>query len=118
MRIECQKNKEVDVGGGFASREAPLEDRHLWRLILARLHPDAGGDHELFLFAYALREGAHGNSCLESVPALDDDRRRTRRSAEPFLRAWHDAMGGWASCNRETLKRFVLKEAPIVHAGN
>lgn len=106
------------MGGGFASREAPFEDRHMWRLLLARLHPDAGGDHELFLFAHALREGVSGNGRLEGTPALVDDRGRTNRAAEPFLRAWHDAMGGWASCNRETLKRFVLHKTPCAPAGD
>jgi hypothetical protein len=106
------------MGGGFASREAPFEDRHMWRLLLARLHPDAGGEHELFLFACALKEGAYGNGYLGITPALDDDRRRTKRSAEPFLRAWHDAMGGWASCNRDTLRRFVLNESPFAPAGD
>jgi hypothetical protein len=106
------------VGGGFASREAPFEDRHMWRLLLARLHPDAGGDHELFLFAHALKEGAHGNGHLEGTSVLDDARRRTKRGEDPFLRAWHDAMGGWASCNRETLKRFVLSGTPFAPAGD
>jgi hypothetical protein len=105
------------MGEGFAGR-APFEDSHMWRLLLARLHPDAGGDHELFLFARALKEGAYGNRYLESTPALDDDRRGTKPSAEPFLRAWHDAMGCWASCNRETLKRFVLSETPFAPAGD
>jgi hypothetical protein len=118
MRIECQKNEEVRMGEGFAGREAPFEDHHIWRLLLARLHPDAGGDHELFLFAYALKERAYANSYLEDTPALDDDRRRTKRSAEPFLRTWHDAMGGWATCNRETLKRFVFSETPLAPAGD
>jgi hypothetical protein len=35
---------------------APSEDRQMWRLLLARLHPDAGGDHDLFAFACAIRE--------------------------------------------------------------
>ena len=106
------------MGEGFASQEAPFEDRHMWRLLLARLHPDTGGDHELFLFAHALREGLSGNGYLESTPAPDSDRRRTKRGAEPFLQAWHDAMGGWASCNRETLRRFVLNETPFAPAGD
>ena len=106
------------MGGGLASREAPFEDRHMWRLLLARLHPDAGGDHELFLFAHALREGASGNGCPQSTPALVDDQRRSKRGAEPFLRAWHDAMGGWASCNREALRRFVRNETPCAPAGD
>ncbi len=35
---------------------APLDDRRMWRLILARLHDDGGGSHEMFLFGQALRE--------------------------------------------------------------
>ena len=105
------------MGEGFAGRR-PFEDHHMWRLLLARLHPDAGGDNELFLFAYALKEGTCGNRCPESTPALDDDRRETRRKAEPFLRGWHDAMGCWASCNRETLKRLVLSDASLAPAGD
>ena len=97
---------------GFADRGVPFEDHRMWRLLLARLHPDAGGDHELFLFARALKEGACGYGCLEITPAPDDER-QTRRSAKPFLRAWHDAMGGWASCNRKALKRFALSGSPF-----
>ena len=41
----------------YAYRPTLLEDRHMWRMLLAKLHPDAGGDHELFLFASALKEG-------------------------------------------------------------
>jgi hypothetical protein len=97
---------------GFAERGAPFEDRRLWRLLLARSHPDAGGDHELFLFAHALEEGVCGHGYLE-IASAPDDKRQTRRSAKPFLHAWHDAMGGWASCNRKALKRFVLSESPF-----
>jgi hypothetical protein len=102
---------------GFADRGAPFEDRRMWRLLLARLHPDAGGDHELFLFANALKEGACGHECLEIAPA-PVDRTQMRRSTEPFLRAWHDTMGSWASCNREALKRFALSESPFAPVGD
>lgn len=35
---------------------APATDRRLWRLLLARMHPDAGGSDELFVWAQGLRE--------------------------------------------------------------
>jgi len=89
-------------------RLASFEDRRMWRLLLARLHPDAGGDHDLFLLAHTLKQGACSHRGLETTHA-PGDKRQTKRSAKPFLRAWHDSMGGWASCNRDTLKRFALR---------
>jgi hypothetical protein len=34
----------------------PLTDKAMWRRLLARTHPDAGGDHELFIWAGSIRE--------------------------------------------------------------
>ena len=72
----------------------------MWRLLLARLHPDAGGDHDLFAFACAVRdemsEGKH--------PAEDET--RNTESAAPFLRTWHEAMDQWSSSNRDALNNF------------
>lgn len=80
----------------------------MWRLLLARLHPDAGGDQELFAFASAVKEelcrerpavrrpaGARG----ESRP-----RRRERSYSEAFLEEWQHAMVRWSSRNREALR--------------
>ncbi len=94
---------------------APLADPRMWRRLLARAHPDAGGDHELFLFTHALLQSVGGNLDPKSKPTSDDER-GTERGAEPSLRAWHDAMGCWASRNRETLKRFMLSEIPFAPA--
>ncbi len=81
-----------------------LEDRHMWRLLLAKLHPDAGGDHELFLFAYAVKEGICGGRRLGRKPPSKDGERRAERPAEHFPRAWQDAMNSWALRNREALR--------------
>ena len=56
-----------------ACPKEPFEDRRSWRLLLARLHPDAGGDHELFLFACALKDEVRKGS-------LATDRRRASLS--------------------------------------
>ena len=81
-----------------------LEDRHMWRLLLAKLHPDAGGYHELFLFASAVKEGICGGRRSGRESAGKDGERRAERPAEHFPRAWQDAMNGWALRNREVLK--------------
>ncbi len=81
-----------------------LEDRRMWRLLLAKLHPDAGGDHELFLFACAVKEGILGGRHPGRKGASQDGQRRAERSAEHFPRAWQEAMNGWALRNREALR--------------
>ena len=86
------------------NRLALLEDQHMWRLLLARLHPDIGGDHELFLFACAAKEEACGGGRAGRMPAIDGGERRAERTTEPFLRTWQDAMDCWAMRNREALK--------------
>src|SRR5215211_5851026 len=34
----------------------PLDDRSMWRRLLSRTHPDAGGSHELFIWTGAVRD--------------------------------------------------------------
>ena len=34
----------------------PINDRGMWRRLVARTHPDAGGDHELFIWTGAVRD--------------------------------------------------------------
>ncbi len=86
-----------------AHQPAFLEDRHMWRMLLAKVHPDAGGDHELFLFACALKEGVCGGGRPGRKHARNNDERRAERPAEYFPRAWQDAMSSWALRNREAL---------------
>lgn len=87
-------------------RPALLEDRRMWRLLLARLHPDAGGSLELFLFASAVREEACGGARSGKKPSHNEGERRMERPAEHFLRAWQEAMSCWALRNREALKNI------------
>lgn len=70
-----------------------FEDRRMWRRLLSQLHPDAGGDRELFAFACSVRE-----ELWEGKPV--------REGTEPFLRGWREAMGRWASRNRDALKNL------------
>jgi hypothetical protein len=92
-----------------ADRSVLLEDRRMWRLLLARLHPDAGGDSELFLFACAVKEKTVDAECPREKCVGEDGWRRAENVTEPFLRAWQLAMSGWASGNREVLKSFSAR---------
>jgi len=77
----------------------------MWRLLLARLHPDAGGDHDLFAFACAVRdEISRGKYLVEG--AGTEDKARDMESTAPFLRTWHEAMGQWSSSNSDALNNF------------
>jgi hypothetical protein len=45
---------------GYAA--VPPTDQLMWRRLLKRCHPDAGGTHELFVWAMSLRERVEGAS--------------------------------------------------------
>ena len=81
---------------------ASFEDRRMWRLLLARLHPDAGGDQDLFTFACAVRdEMSKGEHPAKATGG--EDKAQDTHNAAPFLRTWHEAMGHWSSGNRDAL---------------
>lgn len=88
-----------------AERVTPLEERRMWRLLLARLHPDAGGDQDLFAFACAVRDEVSGGA-QAGVAGTSDGVRVASNPAPHFLRAWQDAMGDWSSTNRDALKNL------------
>ncbi len=69
------------------TRTKPLDDRAMWRRLIARAHPDSGGDDELFVFTNALRERHLSGGLLQTeaseTPRCSDCNRRessTRRS--------------------------------------
>ena len=62
-----------------AERLVAFEDRRMWRLLLARLHPDAGEE---------------------------DGARSTKGLVTPFLRAWQETMDDWSSGNRDALRNL------------
>jgi hypothetical protein len=89
-----------------AERLASFEDRRMWRLLLARLHPDAGGDHDLFAFACAIRDEMSRGNRADRATASGDNARSAESTAAPFLRTWQEAMGHWSSNNHDALKNF------------
>ena len=89
-----------------AERLVAFEDRRMWRLLLARLHPDAGGDHDLFTFACAMRDEISGAVNVAKDAVKDDGARSTEDLVTPFLRAWQDTMDDWSSGNRDALRNL------------
>jgi hypothetical protein len=84
---------------------ASSEDRRMWRLLLARLHPDAGGDHDLFAFACAVREEVSREKHPPKGARTENEATNTK-SVAPFLETWHKAMDQWSSSNRDVLNKF------------
>jgi len=106
--IECAKQRRFSLVSETrdAERLAAFEDRRMWRLLLARLHPDAGGDHDLFAFACAMRDEMSGASRVTKVSERENGARGTERLVTPFLRAWQGAMNDWSSGNRDALRNL------------
>jgi hypothetical protein len=55
---------------------ARLDDRRMWRRVLAKVHPDAGGDDETFVWLQNVRESIC--SCGNRKSAPQPSRRRER----------------------------------------
>ena len=89
-----------------AERLVAFEDRRMWRLLLARLHPDAGGDHALFVFACAMRDEVSGASKVVKDTRQRHDTRSTKGLVAPFLGAWQETMDDWSSGNRDALRNL------------
>ena len=85
------------MGKGYAAWEVSSEHQRMWRLLLARLHPDAGGDQELFVFARGLRDQIRGE--LRAVPAP-----RALGGPEHPFHEWRTTMASWAYSNRASLR--------------
>jgi hypothetical protein len=49
----------------------PIDDRSMWRRVIARAHPDAGGSHELFIWTVAARDTICGGEPGAEIPRVD-----------------------------------------------
>ena len=67
----------------------PPDDPKMWRRLIARTHPDAGGDHDLFIWTVALRDVVCGGELrIEPKPEPRrreaDDKPRVPYPAGPY----------------------------------
>jgi hypothetical protein len=54
----------------------PLDDRSMWRRLVSRSHPDAGGSHELFIWTVATRDAICGGEIPRRERREQPSRRR------------------------------------------
>jgi hypothetical protein len=55
----------------------------MWRKLLSRAHPDAGGEHELFVWASAVKDYVCGGAGRSNTPPRTEEPRRHRTGAKP-----------------------------------
>jgi hypothetical protein len=56
-----------------------MDDRSMWRRLVGRAHPDAGGSHELFIWSVATRDAICGGELDGEIPRRE--RRETSTSS-------------------------------------
>jgi hypothetical protein len=64
----------------------PADDRSMWRRLVSRSHPDAGGSHELFIWAVATRDAVCGGELEAEIPRVEQRAPSTQDTGErvPF----------------------------------
>jgi hypothetical protein len=64
----------------------PLDDRGMWRRLVGRSHPDAGGSHELFIWTVATRDAVCGGELEAEIPRVERRAPSTQGTGErvPF----------------------------------
>src|SRR5215212_3335705 len=64
----------------------PITDKRMWRQLVGRAHPDAGGDHELFIWTVATRDAVCGVELEAEIPRVERRAPSTQGTGErvPF----------------------------------
>jgi hypothetical protein len=57
----------------------PPDDRGMWRRLVSRSHPDAGGDHELFIWTVATRDAICDEELGGEAPGRERREQPSRR---------------------------------------
>jgi hypothetical protein len=78
----------------------PPNDKTMWRKLVARAHPDAGGDHELFIWTGAVRDIV----CAERSSDRSDFSRRCETSADDIARVPYPAGADFAALTGRALQ--------------
>ncbi|MDP9477482.1 MAG: hypothetical protein M3R38_17660 [Actinomycetota bacterium] len=94
----------------------PPDHPGMWRRLVARTHPDAGGDHELFIWTGAVRDVVCGLSLRAGAsPKAEDNpsRRREPSASEELARVPFDPSADFAALTARALA--MAEEVGGVH---
>jgi hypothetical protein len=61
----------------------PLDDSRMWRRLVARVHPDAGGDGELFIWIGAVKDAVCGGGLQVVTKPRPTSQRPPQSAAQP-----------------------------------
>src|SRR5687767_11362257 len=84
----------------------PITDRSMWQRLLSRAHPDAGGDHELFIWTGAVRDlvcSLRDRGGLSEPDDLHTSRHACPTHEEPARVPW-DSGDDFEECTRTALR--------------
>lgn len=70
----------------------PVTDNAMWRKLLAKVHPDAGGEHELFIWASSVKDHVAGDRIEPKAPTYTG---QSRSGAGPYERDDVDRIPFW-----------------------
>src|SRR5215211_3530207 len=99
----------------------PLDDRSMWRRLLSRSHPDAGGDHELFIWTVATRDAICGGELGSEIARRERRETSASTTAErvPFDKdAIHEFLTDRAVAMAEAVAEpygYLLRRAADCH---
>ena len=66
------------------TRSRPLDDPLMWRRLISRTHPDAGGDHELFIWTGVVKDAVCGGELqVKAKPEPTKYSSRRREGSAP-----------------------------------
>ncbi len=84
---------------------AAPDDRSMWRRALAKLHPDGGGSHDLFIWAGAVRDVVCDLSLRAAYheSAVDSSRRREASTSEEPARVPYPPESDFAALTARAL---------------
>jgi hypothetical protein len=91
---------------------APPTDKRMWRRLMAVVHPDCNGDHDLFVWVTGLHEYVAGD---DPEPVYDDRSRRERyaESSRTTERVPYEQAFGRAGSFTELTRQAVMLGAEV-----
>lgn len=89
----------------------PPNDKTMWRKLVSRAHPDAGGDHDLFIWTMATREAICSARLGAEIPRCERQDHPSRRREASTSDADRVAFDAFADFEVLTDRAVAMSEA-------